>query len=370
LNLEALKLLGEFSGFLEGSVVDEFIDKFNIKLASGTWAAGNYYDRFMVKGYHEGLQSDIKSRIERVRRAGIRGVLPVNTEFLRGDLSVDWELVDEVLELTRSINVEIAGLGLDLSGVPLFKHGSITNPDSTLRRRALELLVESLEVAKKLRVEVVSFWPGQDGWDYNFEVNYSHKLKLFIDGLLDLARECMKRGLKLAIEAKPKEPREGNMIIPTTHAAVAIARLVNKELGVDVVGVTIDYGHELMYAVEPAYTVHFTKALNVPLLSIHINTAKTHSNDEDRVVGVGDLWQLIDFLLATLEIGYRGWYVLDQFMYRMDPVEGLRLSKELFVNAMKKALAIYKHRDLLEEARASGDQVRVLDIVKKIIYNY
>jgi xylose isomerase len=74
LNLEALKLLGEFSGFLEGSVVDEFIDKFNIKLASGTWAAGNYYDRFMVKGYHEGLQSDIKSRIERVRRAGIRGV--------------------------------------------------------------------------------------------------------------------------------------------------------------------------------------------------------------------------------------------------------------------------------------------------------
>jgi hypothetical protein len=37
---------------------------------------------------------------------------------------------------------------------------------------------------------------------------------------------------------------------------------------------------------------------------------------------------------------------------------------------MKKALAIYKHRDLLEEARTSGDQVRVLDIVKKTIYNY
>jgi xylose isomerase len=77
----------------------------------------------------------------------------------------------------------------------------------------------------------------------------------------------------------------------------------------------------------------------------------------------------VDFLLATIETGYSGWFVLDQFTYRMDPVEGLRLSKEFFANAMKKALFIYRQREELEKAREVGDQVKVLDIVKKALYN-
>ncbi|MEM4848243.1 MAG: sugar phosphate isomerase/epimerase, partial [Ignisphaera sp.] len=112
------------------------------------------------------------------------------------------------------------------------------------------------------------------------------------------------------------------------------------------------------------------KVLDVPLLSIHINTAKTHSNDEDRVVGTGDLWQFIDFLYATVDTGFEGWYVLDQFTYRMNPVDGLRLSKEFFANCMKKALEIYRHKDKLEELRLTGDQAKVLDMVKRIIYNF
>ena len=62
--------------------------------------------------------------------------------------------------------------------------------------------------------------------------------------------------------------------------------------------------------------------------------------------------------------------MLDQFTYRMDPVEGLRLSKELFANCMKKALAIYRQRDELEKIRALGDQAKVIDLVKKIIYTF
>ncbi|RLG83708.1 MAG: sugar phosphate isomerase/epimerase, partial [Thermoprotei archaeon] len=236
-----------------------------------------------------------------------------------------------------------------------------------VRRRALEVHGEGLEVAKALGAGVASIWPGQDGWDYSLEVGYGKAIDRFYRGLLELASAAADMGLKLGVEAKPKEPREGNMIVPTTHAAAAIAAAVNRELGEKVVGVVIDYGHELMYAVEPGYTVHLTHFLGVPIVGIHINAAKTHSNDEDRIVGTGDLWQLIDFLLATIETGYDGWYVLDQFTYRAEPVKAMRLSKELFANAMKKALAIYRIRDRVEEARARGDQVEVLNLVKKIV---
>ncbi len=105
-------------------------------------------------------------------------------------------------------------------------------------------------------------------------------------------------------------------------------------------------------------------------MNFHINTAKLHSNDEDRIFGVGDVWRFVDYLYAAIDIGYDGWFSEDQFTYRMDPVRGMQLSKEIFGNLMKKALAIYAHRDELEEARASGDQAKVIDVVKRYILTF
>lgn len=365
-----LNKLDAYKGFLEGGLVDKFFEEFDVKFGSGTWAAGGFSDRFMAKGYTPDLPSDVLSRISRIKEAGIKAFVPINVEFFNEKFEINWDLVDRVKEFASKNKMIIASLALDLAGIPQLKLGSIANPNPELRKFAMDLLVKSLDIAKRLGVNTVSFWPGQDGWDYNFEVNYSKLLAIFMENLKKLAEETANKGFMLAIEAKLKEPKEGNMVIPTTHVAIAMARKINEELGKKIVGITIDYGHELMYAVDPAYTVHLAKVFDVPLLSIHMNTAKTHSNDEDRVAGVGDLWQFIDFLLATIETGYEGWYVLDQFTYRMNPVDGLRLSKELFANAMKKALEIYRHRDELEKLRATGDQAKVIDLVKRIIYNF
>lgn len=367
---ELLNKLDEFKGFLEGSDVDKFLEVFHIKFGSGTWAAGPFSDRFMARSYTPQLPSDIISRIERIKKAGIKAFVPINMEFFDENFNVEWNIVDSVGRYAEANDMVIAGFAMDLSGVPQFKLGTLTNPDPSLRGKSMEILINSIEIAKRLNVDVVSFWPGQDGWDYSFEVNHGKKLAIFIDGLKELASEAIKKNMMLCIEAKLKEPKEGNMIIPTTHVAIMMARKINDELGKKAVGITIDYGHELMYAVEPAYTVYLSHYFDVPLLSIHINTAKTHSNDEDRVVGTGDIWQLIDFLYATIDTGYTGWYILDQFTYRMDPVDGMRLSKEFFANAMKKALEIYRHRDELEKAREIGDQAKILDLVKKILYNF
>jgi len=143
---------------------------------------------------------------------------------------------------------------------------------------------------------------------------------------------------------------------------------LNSELRDKLFGITIDYGHELMYAVEPAYTVYVAKWMGVPVVVTHINTAKWHSNDEDRVVGTGDIWHFVDFIYALLDTGYSSWFTLDQFTYRLNPVDGLRLSKELFANLYKRALMLYLSREDFKNVRLSGDQAKVLDYVKRIMY--
>jgi len=134
-------------------------------------------------------------------------------------------------------------------------------------------------------------------------------------------------------------------------------------------GICIDYGHEQMYGVEPADMVYTAKVMGVPLVNFHINNAKLHSNDEDRCAGTGDNWRQTDFCYAAIDTGYAGWFGEDQFTYRMDAVQAMSLSREMFGNLMKKALMIYERRDALKKAQATGDAGQTIDVVKEILFN-
>jgi xylose isomerase len=149
--------------------------------------------------------------------------------------------------------------------------------------------------------------------------------------------------------------------------AALIARLVNEECGGRNMGVAIDYGHEQMYGNEPADNLYTLKRVGVPVVNFHLNNAKTHSNDEDRVTGTGDNWRLTDFCFAAVDTGYQGWFGEDQFTYRMEPVRAMALSMELFANIMKKALLIYANKDKLDKARSTGDAGAVIEVVKKFL---
>jgi len=361
------KLETEYSGYLEGPKVDRFMEEFGIKLAAGHWAAGDFLDRFATQGYWPELDSSIGAQIERVARAGIRGIEFHDVLFLDEKLRVVEDRITEVEELLERHGVKATTMNVNMFTHPRWKMGSVTNPKREVREAALSELLQAADLAKRLGCEAFSFWPGQDGWDYNFEVNYGRQFEWFMDACRQAARRAKELGLKFGIEAKLKEPKEGNMVLPTTQLAGWIAYVINRELGGPYMGVTIDYGHEQMYAVEPAFTVYVLHGMGVPIANFHINTAKLHSNDEDRVFGTGDVWRFVDYIYAAVDTGYDGWFGEDMFTYRMDPVKAMALSKEIFANLAKKALLIYARREELEEARATGDQAAVLNVVKKVI---
>ena len=158
------------------------------------------------------------------------------------------------------------------------------------------------------------------------------------------------------------------MVVSTTHMSILVAGIVNEACGGKNMGVTIDYGHEQMYAVEPASMLYLAKKAGVPVVNFHVNNAKLHSNDEDRIAGTGDIWRLTDFCYAAVDTGYDGWFGEDQFTYRTDPVKSMALSREFFCNTMKRALQIYEVKDKLEEAQSTGEATASIELVKKYIF--
>jgi len=361
------KIEEKYPGYLKGEKLDKFLEEFDIKFAAGHWAAGDFLDRFATDGYWPELDSSLESQIERVAYAGIKGIEFHDYLFLKKGLEVDEDTIIRTKELLEKHDLIPTTMGINMFTDPKWKFGSVTNPNKEIREEALQRIILAADIAKEIGCQAFSFWPGQDGWDYNLDSNYQKKFNWFYEAVFEASKRAKELGLKFGVEAKLKEPKEGNMIIPTTHLAGWIAYKINKELGGQYMGVTIDYGHEQMYGVEPAFTVYVLHEMNVPIANFHVNTAKLRSNDEDRIFGTGDIWRFIDYLYASVDIGYNGWFAEDQFTYRMNPIDAMRLSKEMFGNLMKKTLLIYARRKELEEARQSNDQAKVIDVIKEII---
>ncbi len=364
------KLDKDYRGYLKGDAVDALFKDFEIQFAAGHWCAGEFVDRFAAGGYNSNdpnFDPGIIAQIDRVAKAKIKGIEFHNDLFLDKKGQKSGSKIREIKDACAAKGITPTNMNNNLWGDPKWKLGSVTNADPAIRKDALAVALQSVDIAKEVGCSSVALWPGSDGWDYNFEVNYGKLLDLFVEACIEINKKAMATGLRFGIEAKLHEPREGNIIIMTSHKATLVAREVNEACGGRNMGVAIDYGHEQMYGNEPADAVYTALRFGVPVVNFHLNTAKLHSNDEDRVTGMGDIWRLTDFCYAALDTGYPGWFGEDQFTYRMEQVKAMSLSKELFANAMKKALRIYAIKDKLEAAQATGDAARTIDVVKEII---
>lgn len=369
-NAENLALLNtRFNDYLEDDLVDEFFRTYGINFSAGHWCAGGFSDRFCRTYLEEPLDESAVGQIERVAKAGIAGVELNNEMFLDDNLQIDSGKIKEVQDALATHKLIPTNMNTNIWTRAYYRMGGITNPDAGRRKEALDYCLQTVELAKLLNCPSCQLWPGSDGWDYHFEVNYGKQLDWFIDGCIAIAKKSHALGLKFGTEAKQKEPREGNMILNTTAKAALVAKTVNEAVGATVMGVVIDYGHEQMVGNQPADSLYLLKRIGVPIANFHINAAKYNSNDEDRVTGTDDIWRLAEFCYAAIDTGYEGWFGEDQFTYRMEPIRAMLLSKELFANAMKKALKIYAVNDKLEAAQKTGDAGNVIDVVKRILNN-
>jgi xylose isomerase len=373
MNINNKKLAGlksKYNGYISGKKIDRFFDEFGIKFAAGHWCAGDFADRFAPVGYMSDdpdFKHGTAAQIERVAKAGIDGIEFHESLFIDENFKKDPSKIREVKDALKRNKVTPTNMNTNLFTHPKWKLGGVTNANKKIREDAIQICMQGIEIAREVGCSSYSLWPGSDGWDYNFEVNYGKLLDRFVDACIKVNKRAKEAGFVFGIEAKLHEPREGNMVISTTHKAALIAKHVNEECGGKNMGVCIDYGHEQMYGNEPADNLYTLKRFGVPIVNFHINNAKFHSNDEDRVTGTGDNWRMADFCYGAIDTGYSGWFGEDQFTYRMEPVKAMALSREIFANIMKKALEIYARREKLEQAQGTGDAGETIDVVKRIL---
>jgi L-rhamnose isomerase len=360
------------NGYMGRQESIEFLKTMDIKLSVGHWSAGDFCDRFAPPGYHSddpGFRSDFEAQCRRTKAAGIDAIEIHQSVFER---TMNGDLDHAAIERARNGFLKELGLTIPACNIntwtnPKFRLGGPCNPDPALRRAALEEIFKGVEICRLMQIPVLSVWPGSDGADYHFQIDYKQSLEWFTEALIAVNRKCLEHDIKLGIESKPYEPRELFMIVPTAASAILVAQKVNAATGGTNCGLTIDYGHLKMEATTASTSCDLAAYAGVPVHKFDINDARQGRNDQDCMFGTISIPESVDYLYTTFVREYRGWYSQDQFTYREDPTRAMERSMINFANLALKAVRILARQPQLDKARAAGTGPDVLEVVSPVL---
>ena len=299
---------------------------------AGLWNFATYVDRYATDGYGEP-----RSTIEQIDLAGRVG------DIAYVDINFPWTpgvTTDDVKAALERNGLRAIGVTPDIY---LREHqmGAFTNPDPAKRESARLIMQGAADAVRELGARYVKIWPGQDGFDYPFQVDYKELSRLAVEGMRDLARA--NPDLKFVIEYKPREPR--------THmfwSSAAKTVLGIQAMGVDNVGVLLDFGHALFGGESPAEAAQLLIDHGL-LWGMDVND-NYRGWDDDMVVGTVHITEIFEFFHTLRKNGWEGVWQLDQFPFREDVVDNARTSIR-FLKALHRALDRLDEEALAEAQR-------------------
>ena len=193
---------------------------FEFKISVGIWyftpGGGRFHDRFVAA-------ASIEDRIGMAAEMAELGVTGIEAHY-----------PDEVNESNAHLYKQLeAETGIRLVAVPFshffdkrFEFGSLSNPDSASRDRAIQIAIDGLHFIREYGADMAISWPGMDGYRYLHGKPFMHMWDLF-EGAMAAAMDEVP-GVRIAIEPKPYEPAANNIYRTTAEGILAAQRIEQK----------------------------------------------------------------------------------------------------------------------------------------------
>jgi len=307
-------------------------------------------DRFMSGGY--GQQLSIEEQFERAAEIdSVKGVELIANAHIS---SKNIELIRENLQRTQ---LKLVSIIPDHFGQKKWGKGAFSSKDSQIRRDAVAHTKEMIDIAKELDCDLISLWPGQDGYDYYFQADFIEERGWFEEGVKECSR--YNKDIKIAIEYKPKEPRTRSF-----PSNVYSTLLMVNEINEPNCGVTIDFGHALVAYENVAESVAVLKKYGDRLFHIHMNDNYTFWDDDMIVASVHTI-QYLEFLYWLEKTEYKGWISMDQYPYREDGKEAVSESIE-WLKALNQSINRLG-KDVIENLIKKGDATLTSKTLRKLL---
>lgn len=315
----------------------------------GFGSAGTRFATHPVPGQARTLDEKIADAELVARYTGARLRLSLHMPW---DVPEDWR---ELGERLRELGVAPGTVNPNLFGDPDYRLGSIVNPEATIRRRAIDHLLESVAAAQQLGTDDMWVWV-PDGTNYPGQGSFRQRDRWLREALAE-TYAALDRNQRLLVEYKLFEPA----IYHTDVADWGQALRLCERLG-ERAQVAVDIGHHAH-----GVNVEHIAALLLEegrLGSFDLNDRKYA--DDDLMVGAVNPFQLFLVFVEVLDAmadpepaiataASRALHKIDIAFPIEDKVAAMMRSVIATQTAWAKALVV--DRAALAEARADGDVV-------------
>ncbi len=210
------------------------LDAFEIEIPSWGFAqTGTRFGKFIQPGAAVTIEHKMSDAGQVHKLTGCCPAVAVHVlwDFPQGKASAG-----EVGALAMRYGVRVGAINPNVFEGQEYKHGSLGSPDSQVRERALQHILDSIDIATEVGSSDISLWFG-DGSSYPGTANIRHRREWFEQGLR-AAHERLVRGERLLIEYKPFEPAFYHTDIADWGMALLLARAAGTQAKV-----LVDTGH-------------------------------------------------------------------------------------------------------------------------------
>ncbi len=269
-----------------------------LKMSIITGFLGRTKDRFHEYNEPLSLEEKFKLMTEIEGMDGVEIVYPYEVN--------DADMVKGLLE---KYGLNVAAVNVNIKGEPEFRNGSVTASDPAIRAKAVTFIKEAKDFAANIGADKVTCCPLGDGYEFVFQYDYAQAWK----NLVECFREAgsYRKEIPLFLEYKPSETR-GRCFL--NDAAKTLCLL--NEIGIEEMGVTLDFGHSVYGDENPAEAVALLAESRFPYY-IHIND-NDGKWDWDFFCGTKHFLEYVEFLYYLKRYGYNDYLTSDTSPTRWD----------------------------------------------------
>ena len=272
-------------------------------------------------------------------------------------------IVREFKQVLADTGMKVPMATTNLFSDPAFRDGAFTSRDARVRAYALQKTLAAIDLGVELGATTHVCWGGREGVETNAAKDPRTALAWYreaINYLCDYVR-LQRYDVRIALEAKPNEPR-GDIFLPTTgHMLAFIYTLDHPEM----VGVNPEVAHERMAGLDFSHAV--AQALEAgKLFHIDLNGQQVGRFDQDLRFGSDDPKGAF-FLVKLLEDAqWPGMRHFDSHAYRTEDAAGVwdfaAGSMRTYLILKEKVARFHADREIQQLLQEVGDAERLAGV--------
>jgi L-rhamnose isomerase/sugar isomerase len=318
------------------------LDSFRIELPSWGFAnTGTRFGKFLQPAAATTIEEKLSDAGEVHRRTG---VCPTVALHVLWDFPNGLDSVDQIKAFAEKHSVRPGSINPNVFQDQIYKHGSLGNPDPDIRCAALNHILESVEIARRLKSRDSSLWFA-DGSNYPGTANIRQRRTWFEDSLRQVHAK-LGPDQRMLVEYKPFEPAFYHTDIADWGMALLLAKAAGPQAKV-----LVDTGHH--YSSQNIEQIVAWLLADDLLGGFHFNDRRYA--DDDLTLGSIDPYQVFrifhEIAMYEWETGSRA-----DIAYMIDQSHNLKGKIEAMIQTVATAQELYAKAALVDHEKLARHQ--------------